>query len=383
MRSAQIETGETPALAEVRRVMVICNACRYCEGFCPVFPVMESWREPTAADFDYLSNLCHNCTACYHACQYAPPHEFSLNLPEALAEVRAESYEKYAWPAMFAKLFHKNGLIVSLVAAFGIASVLLLTALLQSPDVLFAEHKGPGAFYKVIDHRVILAVAGSLFLYSILALMVSFVRFWHAGGRGFLDLVTPRSLLTALRDVATLKHLGGGHGDGCNTKDETFSNQRRVYHQLTMWGVILCFAATSVAAAYHHGLGRIAPYPVFSLPVLFGTLGGIGLLVGPAGLIWIKLQTDPRPMLVRQFGMDYAFLVLLFFIGLTGFLLLALRATSAMGMLLALHLGLVLALFLVLPYSKFVHAVYRFAALTRFASDGHRRRTARSGRPAA
>jgi len=359
----------TSAQEETRRVMAICNACRYCEGFCAVFPAMESQREPASDDFDYLANLCHNCTACYHACQYAPPHEFSLNVPRALAELRAVTYEKYAWPAPFARLFHRNGLIVSIVAAFSIAVVLLLTFVLQNPEVLLAEHKGPGAFYKVIPHDVIVTIAGSVFLYSILALAVGFTKYWRAGIYKLSDAARPIVLFSAVKNVATLKYLGGGHGDGCNTKDDSFSNQRRVYHHLMMWGFILCFAATSVAATYENAVGWIAPYPFFSVPVLLGTLGGAGLLVGPAGLVWVKLQTDPRPMLTQQFGMDYAFLALLFFISLTGFLLLGLRTTSAMGVLLALHLGFVLALFLVLPYSKFVHAVYRFAALIRFGLE--------------
>ena len=372
MPSDKIEFVETPAVGEARRVMAICNACRYCEGFCAVFPAMELRRDFTTADLDYLANLCHNCTACYHACQYAPTHEFSLNVPKALAEVRAETYEKYAWPAPFAKLFYKNGLIVSMIAAFSIAMILLLTFMLQNPEVLFAEHTGQGAFYKVISHSVTVAVAGTVFSYSILALVIGFVKCWRASVYKLSDVANPGSLFKAIYDTATLKYLGGGHGDGCNTKDESFSNQRRVFHQFTMWGFMLCFAATMVAATYEYGFGWIAPYPFFSVPVLFGTFGGIGLLVGPAGLVWVKLQSDPRPMLVQQFGMDYAFLALLFFVSLTGFLLLGLRTTSAMGVLLALHLGFVLALFLVLPYSKFVHAVYRFAALIRFALEQRR-----------
>ena len=39
------------------------------------------------------------------------------------------------------------------------------------------------------------------------------------------------------------------------------------------------------------------------------------------------------------------------------------------GMLLAAHLGVILALFLVLPYSKFVHGIYRSAALLRNAAE--------------
>jgi citrate/tricarballylate utilization protein len=60
---------------------------------------------------------------------------------------------------------------------------------------------------------------------------------------------------------------------------------------------------------------------------------------------------------------------MLFLTGLTGMALLLLRETSAMGPLLALHLGVVFALFLTLPYGKFVHGLYRFLALVRYARE--------------
>jgi citrate/tricarballylate utilization protein len=58
-------------------------------------------------------------------------------------------------------------------------------------------------------------------------------------------------------------------------------------------------------------------------------------------------------------------LILLAAVAKTGLLLLAFRATAAMGWLLALHLGFVLALFLAAPYSKFIHGLFRMAALLR------------------
>jgi citrate/tricarballylate utilization protein len=67
--------------------------------------------------------------------------------------------------------------------------------------------------------------------------------------------------------------------------------------------------------------------------------------------------------------MDAAFLVLLFLTSLTGLLLLALRETGALGILLAVHLAVVLALFLSMPYGKFVHGLYRFAALMKYAGE--------------
>jgi citrate/tricarballylate utilization protein len=63
--------------------------------------------------------------------------------------------------------------------------------------------------------------------------------------------------------------------------------------------------------------------------------------------------------------MDVAFLVMLFLTSLTGLLLLALRDGSAMGTLLTIHLGVVAALFLTMPYGKFAHLFYRYAALIR------------------
>ena len=60
---------------------------------------------------------------------------------------------------------------------------------------------------------------------------------------------------------------------------------------------------------------------------------------------------------------------------LTGLLLLALRETAAMSWLLIVHLGVVLALFASLPYGKFMHGKFRFAALLRNAFEQSRRPT--------
>jgi citrate/tricarballylate utilization protein len=67
--------------------------------------------------------------------------------------------------------------------------------------------------------------------------------------------------------------------------------------------------------------------------------------------------------------MDRGFIALLFFISVTGLALMLSKNTAAMPILLAVHLGTVMALFLTLPYGKFAHGIFRTAALLRFAVE--------------
>ena len=85
------------------------------------------------------------------------------------------------------------------------------------------------------------------------------------------------------------------------------------------------------------------------------------------GATLLKTIRDPEPADPLQERMDVTFLVLLLLTSLTGLLLL--RETAAMGITLVVHLGVVMGLFLTLPYGKFVHGLYRFAALIRFARE--------------
>ena len=147
---------------------------------------------------------------------------------------------------------------------------------------------------------------------------------------------------------------------------------RRNFHHLTFYGFLLCFASTCVATAYHYVLRAHAPYSLSSAPVVLGTLGGIGLLIGPAGLLWLNIRRDSAHGDPAQRPMDRAFTLLLLLVSATGLALLAWRETASMPSLLALHLGTVVALFLTLPYGKFAHVIYRTAALLKFNIERRR-----------
>ena len=369
----KFEIGETPH-AEGDRIMQICNACRYCEGFCAVFPAMARRLTFTQADITYLANLCHNCGACYHACQYAPPHEFMVNVPRTFAEVRKETYKTYAFPQAFGALYDNNAFATALVTTVALCLFLIGVLGAVSPDVMWGVHTGPGAFYQVIAHNTMVAIFGAAMAWVVVAFVMGFRRFWADMKETNSDLLSAVPLREAIWNVLTLKYLDGG-GEGCTYPTEKPSFSRRTFHHLTFYGFMLCFAATTVGTFKHYILGWIAPYSIGSLTVILGSLGGIGLLIGPVGLLWLKHGSDPMLRDDKQRGMDDGFLVMLFLTSLTGFALLFFRETSAMAMLLTIHLGVVLGLFLMLPYGKFSHAVYRFAALVRYSIERRRPNT--------
>lgn len=359
--------GEPPrpgsAEAEVSRVMEICNACRYCEGFCAVFPAMTRRLEFASADVHYLANLCHNCGACLHACQYAPPHDFGVNVPQAMARVRVRTYAKHAWPAAFGRAYERNGLVVALALAAGLALFLVL-ALLRNGSWWGAPAQG--SFYAIFPHGLMVSLFLPVFGFALLALGIGVTRFWRGAAPGP---VPAAAAGEAAHDVLRLKYLDGGHGEGCHNEDDRWTKARRRFHHLTFYGFLLCLASTSVATVYHYAFGWIAPYGWSSLPKLLGVAGGIGLIAGPVGLAWLRRRRHPQHGDAAQAPMDAGFLALLFLVSATGLLLALARQTPALPLLLCAHLGAVMAFFATMPYGKFAHGIYRTAALLKWAVE--------------
>ncbi|HET9652893.1 MAG TPA: tricarballylate utilization 4Fe-4S protein TcuB, partial [Usitatibacter sp.] len=347
--------------ADTARMMGICNSCRYCEGYCAVFQSMERRVAFDAPALDYLANLCHHCGACLYACQYAPPHEFGVDIPRSLAKVRFASYEKYAWPAALGALYRRQGTFAGIALALSLALFLVLAARFAGPDGLLVAKPPAESFYAIFPHGVLVAMFGTVFGFAVLAMIVSGLRFRRAMGEGAL------APLAAAGSAARLANLEGG-GEGCYHRsgiDHPPSAQRRWLHHFTFYGFLLCFASTSLATFQHYVMKWPAPYPVSSLVVLLGTLGGIGLVIGPSGLLALRRTRDPSLVDPAQAPLDATFLWMLLLVSATGILLLVLRDTAAMGITLAVHLGFVMAFFVTLPYGKFVHGIYRYLALAR------------------
>jgi citrate/tricarballylate utilization protein len=339
----------------------VCNACRYCEGYCAVFPALERRKRFTPSDVVYLANLCHDCRACFYACMYAPPHEFGVNIPKALAEVRERTYAQYALPRVAKDLAQRNARLLVIATLVSFAFFALVAAL--SPTGLFSARTGPGAFYAVIPYLAMLLPALLVSLYAIGVMLAGAFQFARAIGGHHRAASKLGPVLAALGESLGLRYLRGGTAGGCYYPSERTSNARLVLHMLVFYGFLAAFAATIAAGIMQDILDLLPPYSLLSVPVVLGSLGGVAIIVGASGLLLLKWRSDRSPADARSMNLDWLFLLSLDVVAVTGMLLLALRDTPAMGILLVVHLATVLALYVSAPYGKFAHFLYRYAAL--------------------
>jgi citrate/tricarballylate utilization protein len=227
-----------------------------------------------------------------------------------------------------------------------------------------------GNFYNLFPHTLLALMFAPVFLWAVLALGIGVTRFLRDVSPATTGAAaTGGDAARATEDVLTLKYLDGGHGDGCHNEDDAYTLSRRRAHHLTFYGFMLCFAATSLATVYHYAFGWEAPYDLPSLPKVLGAVGGVCLLLGSAGLFRLKWARHPLHGEAAQKPMDYGFIALLFLVSATGLALWLARGSDALALLLAVHLGVVMALFATMPYGKFAHGIFRSAALLRYAVE--------------
>jgi citrate/tricarballylate utilization protein len=221
------------------------------------------------------------------------------------------------------------------------------------------------SFYSVMPHATRVGLFMLAAAFAACALWFGLNRF----GRSIMHRrPTFGDIKRAFADALSLRYLGGG-GSSCTYPGEKPSSTRRVFHHLTFYGFLACFAATVVAAFYDNVLGWRAPYPIVSVPVTLGLLGGISLCAGSIGLLALATRRDELVASASQNELDIVFCFTLLLTAATGLLLLALRGSQAMPVLLVIHLSIVLGLFLTMPYGKFVHGFYRLAALVANAME--------------
>jgi citrate/tricarballylate utilization protein len=356
--------------AEAQRQFTICNSCRYCEGYCAVFPAIERRELFTEGDLGYLANLCHDCRACYQACMYTEPHEFAMNIPQLMAEARPATYKRYARPKLLAALFDGGVWTLLLFTLISIAALFGVYAI-TSTSSLFGSTDGSDSFYRVVDERVMAFPALALSALIVVLCVNGLVAFVRDRGEPRRALLVPQLWLRAIQEAASLRWLGA-RGNDCYYPDlDRPSPTRRITHHVLAYGFLITFASTVSAAFAQYVLGERPPYDWISVPVILGTVGGIAVSAASIAFMVLRRREASQVTVKEGESMDLSFLVALLLVSLTGIALLATqKAAGVIHAVLLGHLATVLAFFILLPYSKMMHAVYRFGALLRNAQEG-------------
>ncbi len=346
---------------EATRQLNICNACRYCEGLCAVFPALERRRVLDHGDISQLANLCHDCRACFDACMYDPPHQFALDVPKALSAVRLSDYQRYVWPARVPRAFSGwSGVVFG--GLLSSAIVLAVAAGHAGWSGLVRSHDTAASPYQLIPYGALIGLMLAAGLYSVVVTAFAARSYWREVGRS-----AGRFRLSAVAQAvwyaATLRYLRGGGADCYYPEDDRPSAGRRHLHALVAYGFGLCLVSTIAAGVEQDIVGIEPPYPWLSVPVISGTVGGIGLVLGCFGLLMLKARSSAVTSFAQMTIKDYGLLVALTLLGLTGLATLLTRDTAAFGIVLLVHLAILVESFAMAPYSKFIHLVFRFEAL--------------------
>lgn len=350
-------------VSEAKRQLTICNACRYCEGLCAVFPALERRAEFGHGDVTQLANLCHDCRACYDACMYSPPHEFAIDLPRTLSALRLADYDRYVWPSRVPRLLSGiQGLLAGSISAVGV--MLAIAVAHVGWAGLLLDAKTAQSPYRLIPYTTLLTLMLGATVYAVAVMVVAGRRYWREVAHET-TYPTLSAIGRAVLDAATLRNLRGGGQECFYPDDDKPSSKRRQLHAMVAYGFGLCFISTIAAAVAQDIFGVKPPYPWLSVPVISGTVGGVALLAGCAGLLMLKTQSSPATSLTEMTVKDYGLIGALAFLAATGLAVLLTRDSGAYGVILIIHLSAVVEALVMAPYSKFVHVEFRFLALVR------------------
>jgi quinone-modifying oxidoreductase subunit QmoC len=360
-----------------------CFQCGTCSATCDLspdtdpFPRKEmAWalwglRERLATDPDVW--LCYQCTDCSVRC----PRDAKPG--DVMAAVRRESIIRYSVPGFMAKILGKSAYIPLLL---GFPAVLLGVLLFLRDPIESVLGIGPGtgqeityAYSHLFPHWLLNSFFLFFALVTFLLTMAGVYRFWHgmkafagAEGRGDPVKSVGASFRAALAEVFT-------HN---NFRRCTSARPRFLSHSLVFFG----FAALSVVTLWvitssFNPLIKsnfVYPFSFWSPWKILANLGGAALFAGCALFVWDRLK-EGKPMGGGTY-FDWVFIWALFFVVASGFateLLHYLRLEPHRHVVYFIHLVLVFVFLINLPFSKFAHVFYRFAALVYAEHTGRNR----------
>jgi nitrate reductase gamma subunit/ferredoxin len=356
-----------------------CINCGNCTAICPLskddarFPrqmirmVQLGMRDELLGSKELW--LCYNCGDCSETCsQGAEP----ANL---MAAARCYAISQYA-PLKIGHLFCRRPILGGVVAAL---MVLLFSIFMYSErQAMATDALNLFGFipYEVI-HNVGLAamvLVGLVGMMTILTMMSRVARVHHLSFTNFFG-GARMNWRQAFWDAVMVQSLGQKrYRTECEAPGNTTAWYLRKWfvHAATMWGFLgLLFATALNYLLDIIGVKATGTFvPLWYPTRLIGTLSGLLFMYGVSVLLYKRWRAADK---AHSFSgpSDWIFLSLLWLSGVTGFIIeIALYLPGApmwAYWMFIFHVAVAITLLLLLPFTKFAHAIYRTVALYIYA----------------
>jgi ferredoxin len=379
-------------LADMKRFGTVdvsaCFSCGNCTAICPLadndatFPRRIIRLAQVGLKDELLSSkelwTCYHCGLCSDSCPTeADPGEF-------MATARRYAIASYDRTRLARTMYTRPaiGTAIAVGVAVFFAAFMYAARGPRSTDTL--------ALFEFIPEPLIhwtgIVVMGLMALAGVVGVLTMVTRIGKHEG------VTPRTLLAggpALGQAAKAAWSAVGiesigqrrYREDCkdDMPAEPWYRRRWFIHAMTIWGFLGLFAATML----DYGLAIIGvketgtPIPIWYPSRLIGTVAGVMLVYGVV-MFMINRATGYNRAATKSQASDWLLLVLLLITGLTGFVIeVALYTPSvpAWGYWFFLfHVAVAMELMLLMPFTKFAHAIYRPVALFFYSLAGEKDR---------
>lgn len=353
-----------------------CYQCATCSSVCLLAPanapfprrqiLWAQWGMEDRLMGDAGPWLCHQCNDCSVRC----PRE--VNPGDVMASIRAMVVEKLATPRFLGSLVGnvKKTWPLLVLAPLVYWLVLLGATGVHIPNIDPALSGVDGRFHyeHFVPHSLIYITYFAATFFILATMWSSGRRFWTRLGAA-----QPRqgsffgALIPALVDIATHKKFA--------TCDRGVP-KRRWGHFLLMWGFVGAAITSGFAVVYLYretvffswlSLDYSYPVPITHWVKWLGNISAAALVLG-GFLLWLNRRAVGEKLVGVTTAFDRFFLWVVLTVIATGVLTEVFRFIAVPPILACaiyvIHLGIVLTLFLTLPYSKFAHIVYRTLAMT-------------------
>lgn len=309
--------------------------------------------------------LCYNCGDCSETCpQGAEPANF-------MAAARCYAITHYS-PFNISTLFCKHpvigGILVVLMVLFFSLFMVARGETMSAVDMKFFGFIP----YELIHTAGLIAMVlvGAVSVVTIVTMMVRIGRVNNLKFKDFFKGSQFHWLRAFWNAVVVQSLMQKRYREEC----EAPANRKAWYlskwfvHAMTMWGFLGLLLATALNYLLDIiGVKATGTYvPLWYPTRLIGTLSGIIFIYGVSVLLYKRSSSIDKAHSYSR-PSDFTFLILLWVTGITGFIIeiaLYLPGAPIWGYwMFIFHVAVSITLLLLLPFTKFAHAIYRIVAL--------------------